>query len=132
MCRDATVVARIVVTLLLFAATAGVGAQAPSTPPPAAGNADNGKRLFTRMTCHYCHGTEGQGSLAGIGPRVALVSRSYDSFARYVRRPSGRMTGYSEKILSDAELADIYAFLRSLPPARPVSEIPLLEGLRKR
>ena len=59
------------------------------------------------------------------------MSRSYDSFARYVRRPTGRMTGYSEKILSDAELADIYAFLRSLPAAQPVSEIPLLEQLRK-
>jgi mono/diheme cytochrome c family protein len=84
------------------------------------------------MTCHYCHGTEGQGSLAGVGPRVALVPRSYESFARYVRQPAGRMTSYSEKILSDAELTDIYAFLRSLPAARPIGEIPLLEQLRKR
>ena len=67
-----------------------------------------------------------------FGPRVALPARSYDSFARYVRRPTGRMTSYSEKILSDAELQDIYAFLRSLPPIRPVNEIPLLDQLRKR
>ena len=64
--------------------------------------------------------------------RIAAVPRSFENFARYVRQPTGRMTGYSEKILSDAEMTDIYAFLRSLPAARPPSEIPLLEQLRKR
>ena len=59
-------------------------------------------------------------------------SRSFESFARYVRRPTGRMTGYSDRILPDAALADIYAFLRSLPASRAVSDIPLLEQLRKR
>ena len=108
---------------------AGVIGQTPAAPP---GNSVNGKELFTKMSCHYCHGTEGQGSIAGVGPRIALVSRSYDSFARYVRQPAGRMTGYSEKILPEAELIDIYVFLRSLPAARPVSEIPLLEQMRKK
>ena len=112
--------------------TAGVFAQTPPEGKPASGNTVAGRQLFTKMSCHYCHGSEAQGSAAGIGPRVALVARSSESFARYVRQPTGRMTAYSEKILSDAELADIYAFLRSLPPARPVSDIPLLQQLRKR
>ena len=121
-------------TLVAFVSiTGGVAlAQPPPPPKPAPGNVANGKQLFVKMSCYYCHGTEGQGSIAGVGPRVALVSRSYESFTRYVRQPSGRMTAYSEKILSDGELADIYAFLRSLPPVRPISEIPLLEQLRKR
>jgi mono/diheme cytochrome c family protein len=126
------------ILLLAFVAVAGVAvagadarAQAPGAAKPA-GNVDSGKRLYAKMTCGYCHGSEGQGSLAGIGPRIALVPRGYDSFARYVRQPSGRMTGYSETILPDAELADIYAFLRSLPAAKPVNEIPLLQQLRKR
>ena len=110
---------------------AGVIGQTPDVKPPA-GNTGNGRLLFTKMACQYCHGTEGQGSIAGVGPRIALVSRSYDSFARYVRRPTGRMTAYSEKILPEPELIDIYAFLRALPAARPVGEIPLLEQLRKR
>jgi mono/diheme cytochrome c family protein len=117
--------------LLFVAASDGFAQTAPAAKPPA-GNVANGKALFTKMSCYYCHGTEGQGSMAGIGPRVALVSRSFDSFARYVRRPTGRMTGYSEKILPDAELADVYAFLRSLPAAQPVDQIPLLQQLRKR
>jgi mono/diheme cytochrome c family protein len=116
----------------VFAATAaGVMGQTPAAKPPA-GNSENGRLLFTKMSCHYCHGTEGQGSIDGVGPRIALVSRSYENFARYVRRPAGRMTGYSEKILPEPELVDIYAFLRSLPAARPVSEIPLLEQMRKK
>ena len=123
-------IARIMVVLLVTGSAAL--AQSPSPPKPSPGNVANGKQLFTKMACYYCHGTEGQGSLAGVGPRVALVSRSYESFARYVRQPSGRMTSYSEKILSDAELTDMYAFLRSLPPVRPITEIPLLEQLRRR
>ena len=116
---------------VLVGTAAGVIGQTPAAKPPA-GNAVNGRQLFTKMSCHYCHGTEGQGSIAGVGPRIALVSRGYDSFARYVRRPAGRMTGYSEKILPEPELIDIYAFLRALPAARPVAEIPLLEQMRKK
>ena len=116
----------------VFVLTAvGISGQTPAGKPPA-GDSESGRQLFTKMSCHYCHGTEGQGSIAGVGPRIALISRSYDSFARYVRRPTGRMTGYSEKILPEPELIDIYAFLRSLPAARPVAEIPLLEQMRKR
>lgn len=119
--------------LVVFACitSAGVFAQAPAGAKPAAGDAVEGKQLFMRMACYYCHGTEGQGSSGGVGPRIAVVPRSLESFTRYVRRPAGRMTSYSETILSDAQLTDIYAFLRSLPPARPVTEIPLLEQLRR-
>jgi mono/diheme cytochrome c family protein len=112
-------------------AVAAMAQTQPAATPPA-GDSARGRQLFIKMSCYYCHGTEGQGSIAGVGPRVAQVARSLDSFARYVRRPTGRMTGYSEKILTDAELADIYAFLRALPAARAVSDIPLLEQLRRR
>jgi mono/diheme cytochrome c family protein len=107
-------------------------AQTPTDAKAPAGNSDSGKQVFMKMACYYCHGTEGQGSIGGVGPRIAQVARSLESFTRYVRRPTGRMTAYSETILSDAQMTDIYAFLRSLPPARPVSEIPLLEQFRTR
>ena len=119
------------VASVVVVTAAGISGQTPAAKPPA-GNSENGRQLFTKMSCHYCHGTEGQGSIAGVGPRIALVSRGYDSFARYLRRPTGRMTAYSEKILPEPELIDIYAFLRSLPAARPVAEIPLLEQMRKK
>ena len=121
-----------IAVMLVAGAAAGVFGQTPSSVKPTAGDAAKGRQLYLKMTCQYCHGTEGQGSLATVGPRIALVPRSFENFARYVRQPTGRMTGYSEKILSDAELMDIYAFLRSLPAARPANAIPLLEQLRKR
>jgi mono/diheme cytochrome c family protein len=117
--------------LVFCSVQALAGAQTPTIQKPA-GNVENGKRLFTKMTCYYCHGTEGQGSIAGVGPRIALVPRSLENFSRYVRRPTGRMSGYSETVLPEPDLADIYAFLRSLPAAKPVGEIALLEQLRKR
>ena len=119
------------VAVMLAGVSAAVLAQAPAGAKPAVGNAVSGQQLYTKMACFYCHGTEGQGSAPGIGPRIAQVPRGFESFVRYVRRPTGRMTGYSEKILTDADLADIYAYLRSLPAARAVSDIPLLEQLRK-
>jgi cytochrome c553 len=76
---------------------------------------------------YYCHGTVGQGSIAGV--RVAVLARNLQGFTRYVRQSSGAMPAYTDKILSDAELADMFAYLRALPPAKPASEIPLLEQL---
>jgi mono/diheme cytochrome c family protein len=100
------------------------------TPPaqPAAGEVDRGKELFMKHTCYYCHGTEGQGSGAGV--RIALPTRTTESFIRYVRRPSGQMPAYTDKILSDRELTDIVAYLKSLPAAKPVKDIPLLSQIK--
>jgi mono/diheme cytochrome c family protein len=109
-----------------------VGTQGPGPSPLAparTGNAEAGKALYTKMTCYYCHGTAGQGGSAGA--RIAVVQRSPDAFIRYVRRPTATMPAYGERILSDAQLADIYAYLRSLPAARPASEIPLLADLKR-
>jgi mono/diheme cytochrome c family protein len=36
------------------------------------------------------------------------------------------MPAYKEQVLSDQELADIHAYLRSLPGPRPVKDIPQL------
>ncbi len=40
------------------------------------------------------------------------------------------MPAYTEKILSDQELTDIFAYLRSLPPAKSPNEIPLLRLMK--
>ena len=127
-----TSILRATALVLVFCSIQAFAGSQPPAVQKQTGTVENGKRLFTKMTCYYCHGTEGQGSIAGVGPRIALVPRSLENFSRYVRRPTGRMSGYSETVLPDPDLADIYAFLRSLPAAKPVAEIPLLEQLRKR
>jgi mono/diheme cytochrome c family protein len=64
------------------------------------------------------------------GARVAVVARNAQSFIRYVRRPAGQMPAYTEKILSDQDLTDIFTFLRSLPPAKSPNDIPLLKLMK--
>jgi cytochrome c553 len=81
--------------------------------------------------CSWCHGTEGQGGLPAVGPRIARVPRSLQSFIDYVRKPTIRMSAYSEASVSDAVLTDIYAYLRALPEAKPAAELPLLQQMRK-
>jgi hypothetical protein len=48
-----------------------------------------------------------------------------------MRHPAAEMPPYTSKIVSDAELADIYAFLESLPQPAPVKNIPLLNDSPK-
>jgi cytochrome c2 len=123
---------RFVVFMMLAGAPAAL-AQAPAgAPGPAVqGDAEAGRRAFTEYACHYCHGTVGQGSLPTVGPRVARVPRSFDSFKAYVRRPAGRMSSYPAGVIGDDALANIYAYLRSLP--EPPKSLPaILDQLRKR
>ena len=103
-------------------------AQTPAGATVPSGNADSGRQLYMTKSCYLCHGTEGQGGVPY--PRIARVQRGPENFIRYVRRPA-RMAAYSEAVVSDAELADIYAFLRSLPAPAPVDEIPLLRQMRR-
>jgi mono/diheme cytochrome c family protein len=102
------------------------GVALPQTAP--AGSADNGKRLFNRNNCYYCHGTVGQGGRDGA--RIGATVLSSDAFMRYVRRPAGAMPAYTDKILSDKDLADILAYLKSIPAAKAPKDIPLLDQMR--
>jgi mono/diheme cytochrome c family protein len=94
------------------------------------GDAENGKRLFLRDGCFQCHGYAGQGGRAGA--RIAAPKFTAQVLILYVRHPAGDMPAYTEKVLPDQELRDIFAYLKSLPAARPSKEIPLLDQLRDR
>ncbi len=95
----------------------------PSNAPT--GNPEKGKTLFVERACWQCHGLAAQGG--GIaGPRLAGRVPAWPAFSRYVRRPTEEMIPYTPKSLPDNELADIYAWLRSIPPPPAVSSIPQL------
>ena len=85
-------------------------------------DADNGKKLYTAVGCYECHGRVGQGGRAG--PRLAPRPVPLQALVAYVRHPSGAMPPYTAKLVTDAQLADIHAFLASIPP--PAKDIPLL------
>lgn len=129
--------ANTVLSLLLFAASmvwapyAIPKQNAPTPAPPAkktrpVEDADKGKRLYATYGCYECHGYQGQGSTAA-GPRIAPNPIPRDAFIAYLRQPSGEMPPYTERVVSDAELADIRAFLTTIPKGPNPSEIPLLK-----
>ncbi len=90
----------------------------------AQGNAANGKAVFEKVGCWQCHGHVGQGGNAG--PKLAPDPRPLPVIIAYVRKPGGQMPPYTAKVLSDAELTDIRAYLASVPAPKPVKDIPLL------
>jgi len=115
------------VAIVVFAgfavASAPLAAQAPQRPanPASAGSVEAGKKLFASIGCYQCHGHEAQGSSA-TGPRLGPRAIPFAAFSRYVRQPTGQMPPYTAKVLSDADLASIYAFVQSRPePAKDIS-----------
>src|SRR5262245_27671205 len=111
-------------------ALAGLLILGTSASSQTTGNAENGKRLFTKETCYFCHGTAGQGGRDGA--RIAATSLNVQGFIRYVRRPAGAMPAFTEKLLSDQQLTDIYAYLKALPVAKSPKDIPLLDQMREK
>jgi len=107
------------------AAQQAPAAQQQNTANAPQGNAANGRKLFVSFGCYQCHGYEAQGGSAGA--RLAPRPIPYAQLLKYVRHPTGEMPPFTEKVVKDAELADIYAFLRAQPPAPDVDKIPLLK-----
>jgi mono/diheme cytochrome c family protein len=100
-------------TLLLLASA--LSAQSPS--------AQNGKKIFDTYGCYQCHDHDGHG---GVGARLAPNPIPFAAFSKYVRQPTGEMPPYTKKVVSDQELADIYAYLQTIPQPPPAKSIPIL------
>jgi len=111
-------------TRLLLTSALSAAALLAQTP---AGDAANGKKLFTKDGCYECHGYAGQGGFAGA--RIADIGLNAPGLIRYVRAPGGQMPAYTAKVISDHDLTDIWAYLQSLPKAKPAKDIPLLNSI---
>ena len=106
---------------------AALAASAAGQAAPADPSAANGQRLYMRYGCYACHGTTGAGG--GIaGPRLAPNPLPLAAVQAKLRSASGRMPVYSAVVMRDEEIADVVAYLRSIPPGRPAADIPLLRG----
>ena len=108
----------------MAAQTASQGAKSGARSVTASANVQNGKRLYQAYGCYECHGHAGQGGLAG--PRIGPNPMPLPAFLQYLREPGGRMPPYTSKVMSEQEVADVYAYVASLPQPPPVKEIPLL------
>ena len=80
---------------------------------------DAGAALYKKKGCYECHVNDAQGGPQGprLGPNPIPLPR----FTTYVRNPTGEMPPYTERVLSNQELADIYAFLQARPQPKPVA-----------
>jgi mono/diheme cytochrome c family protein len=119
---------RFLVFVVAASAIASRAAGAVQAPDPA--NAANGKRLFEKVGCYQCHGYAAQGGRDGA--RLAATSMNAQSFTRYIRRPFGAMPAYTTKVVSDKEVAEIHAYVKGLPAAKPSKDIPLLNSVREK
>ena len=115
---------------------AGLLALASASRLPAqdvTGDAARGREAFLSYKCYACHGYTGETGSTGVRlnpPRFPL-----QAFMVYVRNPSGRRTGggimpaFASDAVTDQVLADIYAYISSLPSnTPPLEEIALLAG----
>ncbi len=90
-------------------------------------NSANGQKLFLSFGCYSCHSFDGHG---GAGARLVPMPLNQAGFIAFVRN-AGRMPSYSSKVLPDDKLADIYAYVKSIPPSPDAKNIPLIQEILK-
>ena len=68
----------------------------------------------------------------GPGARLVPMRMTQAGFVNYVRSPRTRqMPSYSTKVLSDAQLGDVYAYIKTLPASRAAKDIPELNQFKE-
>ncbi|MGO8913824.1 MAG: c-type cytochrome [Bradyrhizobium sp.] len=93
------------------------------------GDAANGKRVYLRDACFTCHGRSGQGgAYNGPAPILAQTALPFEGFREEIRNPVNNMPAYSDAVLSDNEIIDIYAFVESLPGQLSPKDISILNN----
>ena len=92
-----------------------------------AADAAKGKETYIKVGCYACHGYDAQG--ASTGPKLAPDPMPPDALASYIRNSAPTlMPPYSEKVLGDADVADIHAYLASIKKSPSAKDIPLLSN----
>jgi len=116
----------------VFAAAAfalGLAAAAPilaqSGPKAPAGDPEKGHKIYMETGCSACHGTIGHGG-AWQGPKLAPDPLAYPLFLNQLRQPRRSMPRYGAEVLSDQEVADMYAWLKTIEPSKTPEETGLL------
>ena len=109
---------------LRFVGLLAIAGLALSPAAAVAQSAEKGKVNYVKHGCWQCHGFAAQGGIAG--PKLAPDPMPLVALTAFVRHTRGAMPPYQEAILSSADLADIHAWLSSLPRAPDYRSIPLL------
>ena len=119
-----------IAVFMIALATVGVAQNQPAAPLAApTGNVQRGKTLFeTSLRCYACHGFDGQTG----SPRLVPMARAEDVFLAYVRKPATQGMP-SFVAIPEADLRDVYAYIRSIPQGAPNADsVPLLKSVLDR
>jgi mono/diheme cytochrome c family protein len=112
-----------------FGAAVTLGAASAAAQDAPAGDAAHGRVVFLRQACFTCHGRVGEGgAYNGPAPVLAQTALPFEGFRTQIRNPVNDMPAYSDAVLSDKDVADIYAFVKSLPGPRSPKDIPILNN----
>ena len=105
----------------LALAAASAHAQAAQAPK---GDVAKGKARYAAVGCYQCHSYVGQG---GVGPKLAPTPIAYAGFLKYIREPKGQMPPYTNKYLTDQDVANIYAYMLTIPKPPDWKTLPELK-----
>jgi cytochrome c553 len=111
--------------VLVFAAALCAGTVSAQDVPR--GSAERGKRLYIDLNCHSCHGTHAQGGGRNSEPPIPL-GYPWAGFLNQLRKPRLDMPAYEEKLVSNQDVADMYAYFAALKPASAAKDIPQLRS----
>jgi mono/diheme cytochrome c family protein len=109
----------IVCAVIIARSSGKVGAQTNGNTA----DIENGKRLYVSYGCYQCHNYNGAGGRSG--PRLSQTKLTAPGLISYIRRPR-TMPAYSDKVISDREATDVWAYIKTFPEPPPVKSIPLL------
>jgi mono/diheme cytochrome c family protein len=114
------VTAAITAGLLLASSAEALAICQKQSNNAASGDVQKGKLIFESQGCDKCHGSLGEGvstlGQKGGVPRIASTPLALSNFVQVVRNPKGQMPAFDSERVSDSDLTDVYAFLRSLAP----------------
>lgn len=106
-------------------AGSGTAGAAAAGAPGMMGDATKGAAAYKKATCDSCHGTNGEGMLGPniTGSSAGIGTMTEPQFLDAIRNGKNKngmdlcflMTKFPASSVSDADVADIYAFLKSKP-----------------
>lgn len=94
-----------------------------------ASSSERGQQTFMRVGCYLCHGTNGQSNYYAART-LTPNTLSPEAIGQFIRSNSGLMPVYPKEVLSDNEIIDIVAFLKTIPPSPSADSIDILKELK--
>ena len=80
---------------------------------------ERGRLLFLSASCVTCHGLENRGGV--VGPELDVGELTVSDIRHAIQTGPRGMPVFPGEMLSDADLEDLYAYLKALPEDAPAA-----------